>query len=137
MELNDVEFVNLLPNPVIIVNEDGEKVLEVPPSGEVAEVETSSEVTSRYNGVPVIKRTHGKAKGVPTTQCGNCRKPPKGCATWEYFLSCSEMVPRKVYIVSPEVLNAFAPRNDLVAPDVDVLPDNPKEPVVVMAFRRL
>ena len=137
MELNDVEFVNLLTHPIVILNEDGEKVLEVPPSGEVATVDTSSEVAGRYNGVPVIKREHGEVKGVPTTQCGNCRKASRGCTTWSYFLSCPEMVPRKVYIVSPEVLNAFASRNDLVAPDVEVLPDNPKEPVIAKAFRRL
>lgn len=52
-------FVNLTPNTVIVLGENGERVLEVPPSGKVARVvEDRMEKAESINGVPTVCLHH-------------------------------------------------------------------------------
>lgn len=90
----DIQLINLTPHTVTIVDEESRKILEVPPSGQVARVEVMREPVGTLNGVPLVHNRYGDVQGLP--------EPREGT----------------VYIVSLVVLQALqGKRNDVVAPD--------------------
>ena len=118
----EVKFVNLTPHTVTVVGEDGKKILEVPPSGQVARVE----VVKRYLGgirvgrkyVPVVRSSYGEVQGLPD-RCDNCYNYKTLCSGAPFeAASCVKQDPKQYFIVSLIVLQALqGKRKDVVAPD--------------------
>lgn len=50
--MTDAQLVNLTPHTLNLHNEEGEEVLALPPSGDVARVETSRRKVGEIQGVP-------------------------------------------------------------------------------------
>ncbi len=120
-----------------MLGENGEKVLEVPPTGKVARVVESMEKAENINGVPTVHKYHGpgqyyriKPDGVIPHPCQNCSaadqcicgscilkgKNNTNCEVARYcdrdvYIECAYQVPRRFYIVTEEVyrqlLNPF------------------------------
>ena len=94
-----VEIINLTPHEIIIVSEDGEEIMRIPPSGQVARVSVKSEVVGEINGVKVRKVVYGDIVGLP------------------------EPRENTFYVVSTIVLLALREkgiyRRDLIAPDTN------------------
>lgn len=89
-----MNFVNLTPHVVNVVDNDGNTVLSVVPSGTVARVNAQTTVVSNIGGVDVVRTTFGDVDGLPVPQDDT------------------------VYIVSTLVLQALnGTRTDVVAPD--------------------
>lgn len=65
-------FVNLTPHGIIILDygRDKNDRLFVPPDGQVARVETTSEDLGTRDGVPVTKTTFGEVVGLPDPEEG-------------------------------------------------------------------
>jgi hypothetical protein len=70
-----------------------EKVIEIPPSGEVARVSTLREPAGTVNGIPVLSTKFGQVEGLPDPESS------------------------KFYIVSTIVQQAAPWRKDLLSPD--------------------
>lgn len=67
-----MKIVNLTPHSINFVNEGGEEILEVKPSGSLARV-TSRTVTvegETYCGIPVTKTVYGEVEGLPDPEDG-------------------------------------------------------------------
>lgn len=62
-------FVNLTPH-VINVLSDGEEVMNLPPSGDVARVAAEKRKVDSIDGVPVFQTTFGSIEGLPAPQDG-------------------------------------------------------------------
>lgn len=69
-ETMDITVVNMTPHAIIVVNEEGEMVATYPPSGEVARVQTTTEVTASVAGIPVRRTAFGNVTGIPESQPG-------------------------------------------------------------------
>jgi len=94
-----IKFVNLTPHQINIVNEKGEIILSIPPSGKVARVTARPVKVGEISGIPINKVEYGDIEGLP--------EPQKGV----------------IYIVSILVLQALKSkgiqRNDVLAPDTN------------------
>jgi hypothetical protein len=92
-----MKFVNLTPHALNIVDADGNIILSVAPSGNVARVATQQTVVGNVGGVDVVRTVFGDVDGLPAPQ------------------------PDTVYIVSTLVLQSLKAngidRDDVVAPD--------------------
>ncbi len=88
----DKKFVNLTPHEVRIFDDDGNEILCIPPSGQVARIITEQEVVGYLNGIPVVRTTFRDVLNLPEPQ------------------------PNTVFIVSSLVAQAVK-RDDVVAPD--------------------
>jgi len=90
----EIELVNLTPHTITVFDNNGNKILEVKPSGTVARVETETEVVGEVNGIPIVKTKFKEVGNIP------------------------EPKPDTMYIVSTLVLQAVGnDRPDLIAPD--------------------
>jgi len=58
-------FINLTPHPVTIVSQDGTKLTEIPPSGELARLKASTVRDSEHEGIPLSKTVFGEPTGIP------------------------------------------------------------------------
>ena len=92
-------FVNLTPHVITIVNDNGEKIIEIPPSGEVVRVNISQEIVRYVDGIPVKKTVFNDIQNLPEPQNDT------------------------IFIVSTIVLQALKDkginRDDVVAPDTN------------------
>lgn len=92
-----MKFVNLTPHTVNVVDADGNNILSVAPSGNVARVATQQTVVGNIAGIDIARTVFGDVDGLPAPQ------------------------PDTVYIVSTLVLQALKDagisRDDVVAPD--------------------
>ena len=92
-----MKFVNLTPHTLTVVDDSGNTVLSVAPSGTVARVATQQTVVGNVGGIDVVRTVFGDVDGLPA--------PADGV----------------VYIVSTLVLSALkdagVSRDDVVAPD--------------------
>jgi len=88
-----VNLVNLTPHPIVVMNDSGEVVLRVPPSGKVARVAVKRVRVGDVNGIPLYRVKYGKVENLPPPRDGT------------------------LYIVSLLVLQACRDRKDLIAPD--------------------
>lgn len=84
-------LINLTPHTVTV--QLGEKVVEFPPSGQIARVGVEYTPTDEVGGIPVVRATTGAVEGLPD--------PAEGV----------------YYIVSAMVAQALPQRHDLLAPD--------------------
>lgn len=92
-----MNFINLTPHTVNVVDADGNTILSVAPSGNVARVATQQTVVGNIAGIDIVRTVFGDVDGLPAPQ------------------------PDTVYIVSTLVLQALIDagisRDDVVAPD--------------------
>ena len=92
-----MKFVNLTPHAINVLDEGGNVILSLPPSGEVARVDSRRTLVGRLGPVPVFKTVFGDVVGLPDPR------------------------PDTVFVVSTLVLSALASkgvtRDDIVAPD--------------------
>lgn len=92
-----MKFVNLTPHVLNIVDDSGNTILSVAPSGTVARVATQQTVVGNVAGIDVVRTVFGDVDGLPSPQDD------------------------VVYIVSTLVLQALkangVDRDDVVAPD--------------------
>lgn len=92
-----MNFVNLTPHTLTVVDDSGNTVLSVAPSGTVARVATQQTVVGNVAGIDIVSTVFGDVDGLPDPQ------------------------PNTVYVVSTLVLQALkangVDRDDVVAPD--------------------
>ena len=92
-----MKFVNLTPHTLNVLDEGGNVILSLPPSGEVARVDSRRTLVGYLGPVPVFKTEYGDVVGLPDPQ------------------------PDTVFVVSTLVLTALASkgvtRDDVVAAD--------------------
>lgn len=60
-----MEFVNLTPHPIRLINEDNSVILEIPPSGRIARVSQSLDLEREVDGVPLYSETFGEIENLP------------------------------------------------------------------------
>ena len=92
-----MKIVNLTPHTLTVVDDSGNTVLSVAPSGNVARVTTQQTVVGNVAGIDIVRTVFGDVDGLPAPQ------------------------PDTVYVVSTLVLQALkangVDRDDVVAPD--------------------
>lgn len=91
-----VEFVNLTPHDVVIMDSQGNVLKTIPRSGAVARLVSEEEIIGDIDGIPVVATKYVSVEGLPDPE------------------------PNKVYIVSSLILQALKAkgieRDDVVAP---------------------
>lgn len=94
------KLVNLTPHAITFVNGDGEKILVIEPSGQLARVSAKTVLTGEdYNGIPVTRTEYGTVEGLPAP------------------------AENTVYIVSSLVAQRVPNRNDIFIPNESVRDD--------------
>jgi hypothetical protein len=63
-----MELVNLTPHRLNLLDEDGEEVLVVEPSGDVARVQTERVQVGSVQGVPLYETQQGDVENLPAPQ---------------------------------------------------------------------
>lgn len=63
------QFVNLTPHTLNIVKADG-SIMDIPPSGKIARVASSSTVVATFEGINVSQQTFGDVIDLPDTKNG-------------------------------------------------------------------
>ena len=97
MTNREVKIINLTPHEVTVVGSNGDVLMKIPASGQVARCSVSRAVIGKLNGIPVAKSVMGDVEGLP------------------------EPVDNVVYVVSRVVAEAMkGKRNDLIIPDDSV-----------------
>jgi len=115
-----MKFINLTPHKIDIVDEGGNIILSLPPSGDVARVTSERKLVGHLGSVPVFQSVFGDVVGLP------------------------DPAPDTVFVVSTLVLSALAAkgvtRDDVVAPDTSpqgAVRDAEGRIVGVRGFQRL
>ncbi len=70
MKNNNTTLVNLTPHSIIFVDDAGNAVLTVEPSGQIARCSVAREKIGEINGIPVNKSRFGKVENLPEPQEG-------------------------------------------------------------------
>jgi hypothetical protein len=65
--LEKVKLVNLTPHEVTVFI-DSSNTLKIPPSGQVARVQSTEELVGYVNGISVYKTIYGEVQGLPEPQ---------------------------------------------------------------------
>lgn len=94
-----MKFVNLTPHAINFVNNDGETILTVEPSGELARVVTQTFTIGYVDGIPVTATDFGEVEGLPEKEEGT------------------------VFLVSSLVAQRCKDRNDVFIPNESVRDD--------------
>ncbi|UOE78397.1 hypothetical protein [Parageobacillus thermoglucosidasius] len=115
-----MNFINLTPHTVNVVDDSGNSILSVAPSGAVARVTTQQTVVGNVAGIDIVRTVFGDVDGLSAPQ------------------------PDTVYIVSTLVLQSLKAngidRDDVVAPDTSpesVVRDNAGNIIGVRRFQVL
>jgi hypothetical protein len=94
MMTREVKIINLTPHEVTVVGPNGDILMKIPASGNVARCSVSRTVIGKLNGIPVAKSVIGDVEGLP--------EPKEGV----------------VYVVSRVVAEALRGlRDDIIIPD--------------------
>jgi hypothetical protein len=94
MTNREVKIVNLTPHEVTVVSSNGDVLMKIPASGQVARCSVTRTVLGTLNGIPVAKSVMGDVEGLPKQSNDT------------------------VYIVSRVVAETMKGiRNDLIIPD--------------------
>jgi hypothetical protein len=97
MTNREVEIINLTPHEITVVASNGDVLMKIPASGNVARCSVSRTVIGKLNGIPVAKSVMGQVESMP--------EPKEGV----------------VFIVSRVVAEALkGVRDDLIIPDDSV-----------------
>jgi len=110
-----MKLINLTPHNVVIVDEQGNVILDIPPSGQVARVRVKQTPTGEVCGIPVVQTTFEGVENLPG--------PREGV----------------IYVVSSMVAQVVSGRQDVVAPDTSpesVVRDEDGRIVGVKRFQR-
>ncbi len=114
-----VKLVNLTPHPITVYDESGNILMNVPPSGQVVRVSTTSRIIDNVDNIPIREVQYGDIQGLPEPQEG------------------------VVYIVSTIVVLALKAKGinrvDVVSPDTSqdsVIRDNEGKIIGVKYFQR-
>lgn len=67
---NKTTLVNLTPHSIVFVDDAGNTVLTVEPSGQIARCSVTREKIGDINGIPVNKSRFGKVENLPEPQEG-------------------------------------------------------------------
>lgn len=94
-----MKFVNLTPHAINFVNNDGETILTVEPSGELTRVVTQTLTIGYVDGIPVTATDFGEVEGLPEKEEGT------------------------VFLVSSLVAQRCKDRNDVFIPNESVRDD--------------
>ena len=62
---NNINFVNLTPHSITFVDDAGNTVLTVEPSGQIARCSVTREKIGEINGIPINKSQFGKVENLP------------------------------------------------------------------------
>ncbi len=65
-----MKFVNLTPHNIVFMDNAGNKILTVEPSGQIARCSVTREKIGEINGIPVNKSRFGKVENLPEPQEG-------------------------------------------------------------------
>ena len=95
---------NLTPHKIAVHDEDGNRVLTVDPSGDVARVSVVNELSHHVTGIPVYTQVIGDVVDLPPSKAG------------------------VVYVVSTLVRTSIPSRTDLASPG-DLIRDDAGNPV--------
>ena len=106
----DMRFVNLTPHTINVLYGDGEKAIDVPPSGDLARVSQIDTPCDPIGDIPVCITSYGEVTGLPD--------PEEGV----------------IYIVSGQVASA-APRADVMSPG-SLVRNKAGDPVGCKGLRR-
>jgi len=63
-------FVNLTPHDLTVLDGDGNVMLNIPPSGDVARVDVQHTLQDRVAGVPMYGTVYGDVTGLPAPRDG-------------------------------------------------------------------
>lgn len=94
-----MKIMNLTPHAITFVSEDGNILLKVEPSGQLARVAANTETVGECCGIPVTKTVYGTVEGLPEAQDGT------------------------VYVVSSLVAGRVPDRDDVFIPNESVRDD--------------
>lgn len=95
--MTNVEFINMTPHEVVLVNSDSKEVLRrFPASGTLARVNSSTKVVGEIDGIPITTTEFSDVYGLPEQKDGT------------------------VYIVSLAVAQRATDRDDLLVPNGSV-----------------
>lgn len=65
-----MKIVNLTPHAINFVNEEGESVMAIEPSGQIARVTAKTEITGFIAGIPVTETVFGEVENLPDSTQG-------------------------------------------------------------------
>ena len=105
-----MKFINLTPHTLNLFSQDGEEVMSIAPSGQVARVESRQKKVGTLDGVPIFEQKVGEVKGLPDQKEG------------------------VVYITSSFV-EGETPRGDVYAPG-DLLRDEEGRPMGAVGLKQ-
>lgn len=60
-----MNFINLTPHEITVVNDNGEKILHLSPSGVIARVAATYEKVGELDGIPFVRTTFSEIEGLP------------------------------------------------------------------------
>lgn len=60
-----MNFINLTPHELNILNDDEEEVLTIPPSGDTVRVDVTRQTVDHVEGAPIKKTEFGDVEGLP------------------------------------------------------------------------
>jgi len=65
-----MKFKNLTPHVLNVLDEEGNPVMEIPPSGEIARVSVSYRKIEEVNGIPIFSAHYGEIVNLPEPEPG-------------------------------------------------------------------
>jgi hypothetical protein len=87
-----MEFVNLTPHTINIVDGEGNEVLSVSPSGEIARVAVSNQLVETVLGIEIYRAEYGQIEGLPA---------PQADTVYIVSMLVRERVPERSDVMSP------------------------------------
>lgn len=65
-----MNIINLTPHAITVLGQNGEVILAIAPSGQVARVSQTREIVGSINGIPVYRSKYGAVTGLPESVDG-------------------------------------------------------------------
>ena len=90
------KIINMTPHSINVMNQNGESILIIQPSGNLIRLAQKTETVGEINGIPLTKNTFGEPEGLPEYEEGT------------------------YYIVSALLKTALPERKDLIVPSEPV-----------------
>lgn len=90
-----MEFRNLTPHTINIVDGEGNEVLSISPSGDIARVAVSNQLVETDLGIEIFRAEYGEVEGLPA---------PKADMVYIVSMLVRERVPERSDVFSPGLL---------------------------------
>ena len=94
-----ITVINLTPHAITFVTDEGNEILTIEPSGNLARVSSTTQVVGEIYGIPVTKTVYGEVEGLPAEEEGT------------------------IYLVSSMVAQRVPERRDVFIPNESVRDD--------------